>query len=143
MMPDQMSDQMPGQMSDQMSNQMSNQMFPNQRDNSIWTSDSLQLKTCDRFWIRRVQSNNKIHPIVTIYNSKEKAEPKTNETKRKVFSRRESETPQAISENSPSVDSFVFTENPNAIISFHSDDPRVERSEKMKAVQRFSYLTKN
>ena len=145
MMPDQMSDQMPGQMSDQMSNQMSNQMFPNQisRDNSVWTSDSLQLKTCDRFWIRRVQSNNKIHPIVTIYNSKEKAEPKTNETKRKVFSRRESETPQAISENSPSVDSFVFTENPNAIISFHSDDPRVERSEKMKAVQRFSYLTKN
>ena len=123
--------------SDQMSDVISDQMLPDQisRDNSVWADESLQKKASDRFWIRRVVSNNKIHPMVTIYNSSEKVERRTNQAKRKSFSRRESEMPQAISENYPSVDP-----NSNATISFHSDIPRVNRSKKVKAVQRFSYF---
>ena len=132
LMSDQVSDLISNQKLDEMSDQMSDLISG---DNSVWTDESLQKKTSDRFWIRRVVSNNKIHPMVTIYNSSEKVERRTNQAKRKSFSRRESEMPQAISENYPSVDS-----NSNATISFPSDIPRVNMSEKVKAGQRFSYF---
>ena len=123
------------------------------RENSAWT-DSLNQKTCDRFWIRRVASNNKIHPIVTIYNSSAKIEPKfqeyaieINQTKRRGYQRKESEMAQDICDIQPSIDS-ALAENPSAIISFpsevlHIHVPSVNNSEKVKAVQRFSYLKKD
>ena len=125
-----------------------------QPDQSTFSRDSLKPKTCDRFWIRRVVSNNKIHPIVTIYNSSAKVEPKfqeyaieTNQAKRKGYLRKESEMAQDISDIQPYIDS-ALTENPNAIISFPSEVPGIhvpsdDNSEKMKAVHRFSYLTKD
>ena len=116
--------------------------------NPVWTG-GLRPKSCDRFWIRRVVSDNKIHPIVTIYDSSVKVEPQfraTNDTldgnqpMRKEFSRKELE----MSDNHPSI------ENPNAIISFPSEVvqvhvPNVGNSEKrlVKDVQRFRYFTKD
>ena len=125
-----------------------------QPDQSTFSRDSLKPKTCDQFWIRRVVSNNKIHPIVTIYNSSAKVEPKsrevaieTNQAKRKGYLRKESEMAQDISDIQPYIDS-ALTENPNAIISFPSKVPGIhvpsdDNSEKMKAVHRFSFLTKD
>ena len=79
------------------------------RDNS----DRLKQKTCDRFCIRRVASNNRIHPIVTIYNSSGKVEPKFRESqrKRKGYFRKRSKMPKTISDNILSVDS-ALTETP-------------------------------
>ena len=108
------------------------------RDNS----DRLKLKTCDRFSIRRVSPNNEIDPIVTIYDSSVKVEVKLGEyqAKKKGYFKKESEMPQTISADSD------FTENSNATLGFSSEMlqmPRVDTSEKVKSVQRFSYFTKD
>ena len=120
-----------------------------QPDQSTFSRDSLMPKTCDQLWIKRVGSNNKIHPIVTIYNSSAKVEPKfqeyaieTNQVKRKGHSRKESEMAPDISDKQPSIDS-AHLENPNAIISFcsevqHIRVPSNNNSEKVKGVRRFS-----
>ena len=101
---------------------------------------------------KRVMSDNKIHPRVTIYDSSVKVEPQfratkdimeRNRPKRKDFSRKELE----MSDNHPST---AFTENPNAIVSFSSEVvqihvPSVGNSEKRsgKVVQRLRYFTKD
>ena len=120
-------------------------MEATQPDQSAFSRYSLKPKKIDQLWIRRVVSNNKIHPIVTIYSSSAKEEPKsreyaieTKQAKRKGYLRKESEMAQDISDIQPSIDS-ALTENPNAIISFPSEVleihvPSENNSEKVKGV---------
>ena len=92
--------------------------------NQGWAENS-RPKTSDRLWSRRVLSNSKVHPIVTIYHSSVKVEPQftdtmeKNQTKRKHLLRKEIEMHQVKCANHPSIDS-AFIENPDAIVSFPS-----------------------
>ena len=113
-----------------------------------------RLKPRDKFWIKRVRSNNKLHPIVTIYNSSSKAEPNAEDNyikpsqqpKRKLYSQREPEMSQIISDDNPSFES-ALEENPDAIITISSRILTIHvnssETKSEKYVQRFSYLSAN
>ena len=129
------------------------------------TAFNLKPKSCERFWIRRKIVANKVHPIVTIYNSKAGLKIrdesfKTDQAMRKKNSKKAStdlEMPTVVSDDHTSVD-FSFEENPKAIIENHSEvllvqvQSREEKSEKTKfkrasakavePLHRFSYFTK-
>ena len=114
----------------------------------------LNPRPCDRFWIKRVRSNNKLHPIVTIYNSSSKAEPNAEDNyfktsqqpKRKLYSQKEPEMPQIICDDNPSFES-ALEENPDAIITVSSHILTIHvnsaKTKSEKDVQRFSYFSAN
>ena len=83
-------------------------------------------KSCDNFGIRRKIVDNKIHPIVTIYNSKAKQKIrardesfKTDQAKEKKVSKK-LEKPPIVSDDHSIID-FLLADNPNAIIDYPSE----------------------
>ena len=104
---------------------------PDQGENR---ANSSNIKTRDQFSLRRVLSNNKSHPIVTVYNSK--VEPPT----AKISFPSEVRGVCVPSFDKPEIRSAKSVQRFNYLRKFSSFDKPETRS--AKSVQRFSYLTK-